>query len=214
MRYSIVLLGFVWVVTVATVTGANEEPPRQDNAVTRTTAWQLPDDRIGVRTAPLLLLSRDDVASDLNLSAAQRSKAWEMIADLGRRAAELKGRNDKDTLVLRRQIDQAQLEWLARELTPEQNARLVQIDLQWEGPSALVSRPHVASALHLTETQKEKIGGVLASSPGGAGETADLGRREATIRRIFRELDETQQQTWRSLVGPDFLVVPRTASAK
>jgi hypothetical protein len=191
-----------------------QQPPK-DTSVTRATAWQLPDDRIGVRTAPILLLSRDDVAADLKLTEEQRQKTWGMIADLGKRAADLKGRNDKDALVLRRQIDQSQLEWLARELTPEQNARLSQIDLQWEGPLSLISRPQVSQAMHLSEEQKAKIRTILvANSDTAANRTADVGRRQNAIRLIFKELDETQQQTWRALVGPDFFAVPRTASAK
>ena len=63
--------------------------------------WQLPDDRMGVRTAPILLLSRDDVARDIGLTSDQRQKTWEKIADLGRRATDLKGRNDKEVNVLR-----------------------------------------------------------------------------------------------------------------
>ena len=102
--------------------------------------WQLPDDRMGVRTAPILLLSRDDVARDIGLTSDQRQKTWEKIADLGRRAADLKGRNDKEVNVLRRSIDQSQLDWLRTELKPVQLARLTQIDLQWEGPSAILSR--------------------------------------------------------------------------
>jgi Spy/CpxP family protein refolding chaperone len=196
------------------VAGADSPPmPKKDIAAVRTAIWQLPDERIGVRTAPILLLSRDDVATDLNLTQDQRAKTWDMIAELGRQAAELKGRSDKDALVLRRKIDQAQLEWLNRELTPEQNARLNQIDLQWEGPSALVTRPQISQTVHLTEAQKTKIREIL----GAAGKSAlptDLARRETVIRQVFRELDETQQQTWRALIGPDFFVVPRTASAR
>jgi len=67
--------------------------------------------------------------------------------------------------------------------------------------------------VHLTEAQRSKIRGIL----GAAGKSApptDLARREEVIRQVFRELDETQQQTWRALIGPDFFVVPRTASAR
>lgn len=195
---------------------AQEDTPRttaKDQAVVRTNLWQLPDDRIGVRTAPILLLTRDDVAADLKLSEEQRGKSWNMIDDLGRQAAQLKGRNDKDALVLRRKIDQAQLEWLSRELTPEQNARLNQIDLQWEGPAALVNRPQIAQTVHLTEAQKKKIREILAAE-GTKSRPIELAGRADLIRKVFRELDETQQQTWRALIGPDFFVVPKTASAR
>ena len=35
------------------------------------TEWVLPDNRIGIRTAPLLLLSRPDVQADLQLQRSQ-----------------------------------------------------------------------------------------------------------------------------------------------
>jgi len=195
---------------------AQDDSPRpasKDAAVVRTTLWQLPDDRIGIRTAPILLLTRDDVAADLKLSEDQRGKNWNMIDELGRQAAQLKGRNDKDALVLRRKIDQAQLEWLSRELTPEQNARLNQIDLQWEGPAALVNRPQIAQTVHLDDAQKKKIREILAADVTKSRST-ELDSRNELIRKVFRELDETQQQTWRALIGPDFFVVPKTASAR
>ena len=33
-------------------------------------------------------------------------------------------------------------------------------------------------------------------------------------KRVFRELDETQQQSWRALTGPEFGAIPRTASSR
>lgn len=215
MRIGQSVLPLVLSVSIGLNVAASDAPPtpKQDFATMRAAAWQLPDDRIGVRTAPILLLSRDDVATDLKLTDEQRGKAWDMIADLGRQAAELKGRDDKDALVLRRKIDQAQLEWIARELTPEQAARLNQIDLQWEGPSALISRPQIAQTVHLSDVQKSKIRVILGGTTKAAKPT-DLAARESLIRQVFRELDETQQQTWRALVGPDFFVVPRTASSR
>lgn len=44
--------------------------------------WQLPDDRMGVRTAPILLLSRDDVATDIGLTTDQRKKTWKKLLTL------------------------------------------------------------------------------------------------------------------------------------
>ena len=176
--------------------------------------WQLPDDRMGVRTAPILLLSRDDVARDIGLTSDQRQKTWEKIADLGRRAADLKGRNDKEVNVLRRSIDQSQLDWLRTELKPVQLARLTQIDLQWEGPSAILSRPQVAEALHLTADQKSKIQAIFKDEPTQAANMPPSLAKVDLTKRVFRELDETQQQSWRALTGPEFGAIPRTASSR
>lgn len=216
MRIVSTILAISLIAASAPVVMGADDPSlaKKDPAAVRTAAmWQLPDDRIGVRTAPILLLSREDVADDLKLSDDQRKKTWEMIAELGRQAAGLKGRSDKDALVLRRKIDQAQLEWIARELSPQQAERLNQIDLQWEGPSALISRPQITQTVHLSEDQKTKIREILVVA-GPKGLAVDLAHRETVLRQVFRELDETQQQTWRALVGPDFFLVPKTASAR
>lgn len=190
-------------------------PPLKDPHLTRTMMiWQLPDDRMGVRTAPILLLSRDDVATDIGLTTEQRKKTWEKIDDLGRRAADLKGRSDKDVNLLRRAIDQSQLEWLRAELKPEQLARLTQIDLQWEGPSAILSRPQVAEALHLTGDQKSKIQAIFKSWAVQSTNIAPPLAKTELTKKVFKELDETQQQSWRSLTGPEFGATPRTASSK
>lgn len=211
-------LAFVTLVsTCASAVGQSQTPaekPKRDPAIMRTSmVWQLPDDRMGIRTAPILLLSRNDVAEELHLTADQRKKTWEKIADLGRKAAELKGRGDNDSMALRRSVDQSQLQWLRAELTPEQLARLTQIDLQWEGPSAILSRPQVGEAMHLTADQRSKIQGILKSDSKTPNVPPSQTRLELT-KKVFRELDETQQQAWRSLVGPDFVAVQRTALAK
>ncbi len=51
----------------------------------------LPDDRLGIQTAPLLLLSRNDVRADLGLSPEQASAAEVEISDLYSRALPLEG---------------------------------------------------------------------------------------------------------------------------
>jgi hypothetical protein len=192
-----------------------QSQPKRDDSVTRTSMrWQLPDDRRGMRTAPILLLSREDVATDLGLSADQRAKTWEKINELGQMASKLKGKNDEDSLKLKRQVDQMQLDWLKQNLKPEQLSRLTQIDLQWEGPSSIVTRPQVTEAMHLTPDQKKKVQEiVLQLRARKTPQNPDEALAELT-RNIFSQLDETQQQAWRSLTGPDLGQIPRTASAK
>lgn len=195
--------------------GRSQAQPRRDDSVVRTSMrWQLPDDRRGVRTAPILLLSREDVANDLGLNPDQKARTWEMINQLGPKAAQLKGRNDADSQKLRREVDQMQLDWLRKELKPEQLARLTQIDLQWEGPSAIVSRPQVTEAMHLTPQQKTKITELVVQSRSQKG-PLDMEKTIAELtRNVFSQLDETQQQAWRALTGPELGQVPRTASAR
>src|SRR4029079_250908 len=67
----------------------------------------LPDSRLGVRTAPLLLLSRPDVQADLGLTPEQTSSAQRTITALYVQATALKGRPDAEVLAARRAIDGA-----------------------------------------------------------------------------------------------------------
>src|SRR4051812_7930482 len=119
--------------------------------------WMLPDSRVGVRTAPLLLLSRPDVQVDLRLEPGQVSDAQRMIDDLTKRAASLRGKSGAAVLAERRAIDEAQVDWLSKSLTGNQLIRLRQIELQWEGASAMLSRPTVAEYLKLSSDQRQAL---------------------------------------------------------
>src|SRR5262249_39724786 len=124
---------------------------------TRAGEWALPDARLGVRTAPLLLLSRPDVQVELRLEPAQIAQARGTIEELTRRAVTLKGKSGPAVVAERREIDEAQVDWLGRNLTGNQLIRLRQIELQWEGPSAMLSRPSVAEHLRLTAEQRQLL---------------------------------------------------------
>src|SRR5258707_429902 len=87
----------------------------------------LPDERLGVRTVPLLLVSRPDVRADLGLDQAQTDAARLAIDDLHRRAGALRGLPDDKVIAARRAIDEAEQRWIATHLSPKQTARLVQI---------------------------------------------------------------------------------------
>ena len=52
----------------------------------------IPDNRLGIATAPLLLLTRPEVVSDLEMSDAQSLAAEEAIARLYNRAASIRGK--------------------------------------------------------------------------------------------------------------------------
>ena len=55
----------------------------------------LPDERLGFRTAPLLLLSRPDVRADVGLNPKQTVEAEKAVADLFVRATALRGQRDR-----------------------------------------------------------------------------------------------------------------------
>ncbi len=164
--------------------------------------WMLPDNRQGIRTAPLLLLSRPDVQADLQLDESQILGARQTINELTRRAQALKGRSGATVVSERRAIDEAQVDWLGKNLTGNQLVRLRQIELQWEGPAAMLSRPMVAEYLKLTAEQRQALARIIAERNGARvrGQSAPLPGR-AFNQRAQSVLSRTQQELWTNLLG-------------
>jgi hypothetical protein len=164
--------------------------------------WILPDDRLGIRTAPLLLLSRPDVQTDLKLDRAQILGAQNMINELTRRAGALRGRTGTAVIAERRAIDEAQLDWLGKSLTGNQLQRLRQIEIQWEGPAAMLSRPSVAEHLRLTAEQRQRLARIVSDRAasrkrGPKDPTGD----EAFNRQVQSILSPAQHGLWTVLLG-------------
>ena len=162
----------------------------------------LPDSRLGIRTAPLLLLSRADVRADLAVDESQSAEAERAVADLQTRAAATRGQTGEPALAARRAIDEAQQVWIKGTLTESQAKRLVQLDLQWEGPSALVSRPILADALGLTPDQRATLTRAIAEhrerrrQAGGAPF-----EEEMLARKVLGVLTDPQREKWRLMLG-------------
>lgn len=155
----------------------------------------LPDDRLGVRTAPLLLLTRPDIRADLKMTPDQVASASRALSDLMSQAAKLRDQpNAPEVLAARRAIDEAQQHWISTQLTKEQQSRLVQLDLQWEGPVALIRRPVVAETLGLSVEQRERLQQLLTSSTSVAP-TADVSRQALEVLR------PEQSTRYRSMLG-------------
>ncbi len=167
----------------------------------------LPDSRLGVRTAPLLLLSRPDVREDLRLTEAQAASAEQAITDLYLRAAELKGKPDAEVIAARRAIDEAQQTWIDTNLSVNQRARLVQIDLQWEGPTALLSRPIVAESIALTPDQRHTLAQAIAerNAQRAQGKTRPEDER-ALAATALSILNDEQKIRWKAMLGHPFQV--------
>jgi hypothetical protein len=166
--------------------------------------WALPDTRLGIRTAPLLLLSRPDVQADLRLDAAQITAAQDAINELTRRAAALKGKTGAAVVAERRAIDEAQVDWLGKNLTGNQLIRLRQIELQWEGPSALLSRPTVAEHLKLTPEQRHLLAQMISERNALLARGKPAKDRTAFIQMATEVLSSEQRELWDSLLGSPF----------
>jgi hypothetical protein len=168
----------------------------------------LPDDRLGTRIAPLLLLTRPDVQADLGLTPEQVVAASKAVESLYLQAGALRGKPDApDVVAARRAIDQAQTDWIQTQLSVEQQTRLLQVDLQWEGPAALLSRPIVAEALGLDSSQRRALAEAVIRA---RRVTPATGPRAEDARHLAESalsiLTDEQQARWRAMLGRPFVL--------
>ena len=164
--------------------------------------WSLPDTRLGIRTAPLLLLSRPDVQADLRLEPVQISGIHDTINELTRRALALRGKTGPAVITERRSIDEAQAEWLASNLSGNQLARLRQIELQWEGARAMLSRPTVADYLKLTPEQRQTLVRTITQANLKRSRGSSAPQDEQAVNDAARSvLSKIQQELWANLLG-------------
>jgi hypothetical protein len=162
----------------------------------------LPDSRLGIRTAPLLLLSRADLRADVGLDARQTAEVERAIADLYARAVAVRGKTGPEAIAARKAIDEAQRRWLDAHLSEAQRIRLIQIDLQWEGPSALISRPVIADALFLTREQREALGRAVAECQRKrAAGTFQRSDEYQLTKQALAILNEEQHIRWKAMLG-------------
>lgn len=163
---------------------------------------ELPDSRLGIRTAPLLLLSRRDVQADLQLSRTQVDDAEVAISELYIKANGLRGLNGEKAIAERRAIDEQQRQWFETRLSETQRKRIIQIDLQWEGPSALVSRQAVAEFLDLTPEQLTALKKAVDESNRRRtkGERPSSAEGELA-RQTLAVLSEAQKLRWKAMLG-------------
>jgi hypothetical protein len=161
------------------------------------------DDRLGVPTPLVFLLMRTDIQQEVGLEPAQIAEVKRFTAALYGKALRLKGQTGPGAVEARRVIDEAQSEWMGSHLTPEQLERLSQIELQWEGASALLSRPVVAEYLGLTSEQKTQVARVYsdvrklhdARKPWTYEEHVEI------TRKAIGALSDRQRHLWAKVLG-------------
>src|SRR5690349_8011233 len=85
----------------------------------------VPETRLGLRVAPLVLLGRPDVRADLQMTPEQEESARQTLEQLFSRALTLRGKPDTpEVIAARRGIDAAQQRWLVEHLSVTQQERL------------------------------------------------------------------------------------------
>jgi hypothetical protein len=180
---------------VLVLSGAGPDPPAGEVRV--------PDERFGSRTAPILLLSRPDVQTDLHLDAWQIAAAKREIARLIEKALSLKDKKGQAIQGERLRIDNEMVRWLTATLSAPQRERLLQVNLQWEGAAAL-TRPHVVTHLNLSEPQCVAIKRLVTQleetrRARGMLKPVEIGRFTAQAQAV---LSPGQKEDWDSLLGP------------
>jgi hypothetical protein len=161
------------------------------------------DERLGIRTAPILLLARPDVQLDLHLDPEQVSRARSMIGRLLEEALQLKDQSGPSVAARRLAIDEEMTQWLVHHLAKDQLERLRQIDLQWEGPAA-IGRPFVAEYLKLSDTQQLTVDRLIAAHRQAWRARGRLTAvdRESFSRQALSVLSPVQRALWDRLLGP------------
>ena len=175
-------------------------------------SWALPDESRGNRVAPLLLLSRPEIRDDLQLAPDQVIEVDKAIADLHQKAAALKGKTGEAALAGRRAVDEDQKAWLEKNLTIDQVDRLWQVDLRWEGPAAMATRPSVAEALSLSDEQRAALNRAILERNAQRAKVKDIAAADHQFTlRAMSVLSDGQKQRWERMLGRPLAI--KTASA-
>jgi hypothetical protein len=162
------------------------------------------DDRLGVRVAPVFLLIRSDIQKDLGLEPGQIAEVNRFAAALYAKALSLKGKVGPDVVAARRAIDEEESEWMSSHLKAEQRERLGQIDLQWEGASAVLNRRAVTEYLGLTSEQHDQVARVYSDAKRTRVREGPWHYEEhlEITRKAIAVLSEKQKQLWVRVLGP------------
>jgi hypothetical protein len=176
--------------------------------------WVLPDDRLGVATAPILFLSRPDVQEELKLDPNQVVDAKRKIVELYRAATLLRGKSGGELLAGRRAIDGEQKRWLTGHLSREQLGRLAQIEIQWEGPATVIRRPILADSLKLKPEQRQALEKAVAEREAKVRDGIPSRQADHELAElVLGTLDIEQKTLWRSMLGTPFEIKSTVAVA-
>ncbi|GBC91853.1 hypothetical protein HRbin15_00312 [bacterium HR15] len=163
-----------------------------------------------------MLLMREDVQKELNLSQTQKAKLEQMREEMMQAMQELRNlppeQRRERMQELRQKYDPASV------LTDAQRKRMRELELQWQGPFAL-NNPEIAKQVGLTEEQQAKIRGIIQETfqsmrgqfqpgqpPGQPGERMQEFQkaREQAERKILEVLTPAQREKWQQLLGKPF----------
>jgi len=159
------------------------------------------------RNVGMMLLMREDVQKELNLSQTQKAKLEQLRQEMQQAMQELRDlppeQRRERMQALRQKYDPATI------LNETQRKRLRELELQWQGPFALMD-PEVAKQVGLTEEQQAKIRGIIQeafqSVRGQPGERMQEFQkaREQAEKKILEVLTPAQREKWQQMLGKPF----------
>jgi hypothetical protein len=173
---------------------------------------------------PPFLVFRQRVREDLKLSDDQKQTLETMVAETVRDAMQFFAKvqdlepseRDRRHHAFRHQAQEKLAAFLKERLRPDQRRRLRQLEIQHEGPFALMGDPKLSAEMNVTNDQRQRIMAVVQGMEKkiqallhGAGPNPDPRRvgpkamqiRQDHARRIESVLTDAQRKQWRQLVG-------------
>jgi Spy/CpxP family protein refolding chaperone len=169
----------------------------------------------------VFLLNQKSVQDELKLSDEQITKAKE-LSDKQRESFRgqrgQRGQRDEEARKKLEEARQATEKAVAEILKPEQLKRVKQISLQQQGARAL-NNPDVATALKLSDVQKEKLKSIRGEAQTARGQRGQGGQRgqrseeerkkqeearKATNEKLMNVLTAEQKTKWKEMTGEPF----------
>lgn len=159
-----------------------------------------------------MLLMRPDVQKELHLTEQQKAKINEMQQAMRLAREELRNlpsdQRRQRMQELRQKNDPQQV------LTDAQKKRLHELELQWQGPIALMN-PEIAREVGLTQEQQSKIQGIMMEQfqsmrgqfqqGGGQQNMQALQQaREEVEKKVLAVLTPSQREKWNQMLGKPF----------
>lgn len=151
----------------------------------------------------LMLLGQKSVQEELKLSDQQIEKVKELAKKNREGFKDLKDLSEEDRRKKLADTAAANKKALAEILKSDQRKRLKEISLQTRGGSALAD-PEVASALKLSDEQKEKIKSIREESRGKGRGGFTPEARKAAQEKLMGVLTDDQKTTWKTMTGEPF----------
>jgi len=163
----------------------------------------------------IMLLRQKSVQEDLKLTDVHGKKIHEFATEQFKKAREIHKMPEDQHDAKYNELTKENEKFLSSLLSPDQRKRLDQIGMQ-VGGLLIAARPDVASAVKLTSEQKDKLKelhkearreamAILNESKDDSAKEAELKKiHETNHKRLFSLLTPDQQETWKTLAGPEF----------